>query len=131
MDDTRAVRRRTALGAIAAVGMAAVAGCDREGAGPTSWRGGAGPASEPATGSAAARPGQSGSASPPSATSAGSGARLPAEGVNGPRDKPRVALTFHGQGDPEMVKRLLAELESAQARVNLLAGCQLLHAVAA
>jgi peptidoglycan/xylan/chitin deacetylase (PgdA/CDA1 family) len=41
--------------------------------------------------------------------------------VHGPRDRPLVALTFHGQGDPALVSRLLAELEGAPARVTVLA----------
>jgi len=46
---------------------------------------------------------------------------LPAEVVSGPRDKPNVALTFHGQGDAAVIRRLLAELEQGGARVTVLA----------
>jgi peptidoglycan/xylan/chitin deacetylase (PgdA/CDA1 family) len=46
---------------------------------------------------------------------------LPAEVVNGPRDKPNVALTFHGQGPPAQVRQLLDALHSGGARVTVLA----------
>jgi peptidoglycan/xylan/chitin deacetylase (PgdA/CDA1 family) len=46
---------------------------------------------------------------------------LPAEVGTGPRDRPNVALTFHGQGDPKLVDQLLAELASGGARVTVLA----------
>ena len=41
--------------------------------------------------------------------------------MHGPRDRSAVALTFHGQGDPSVVARLLARLESGGARVTVLA----------
>ncbi|GAX51813.1 polysaccharide deacetylase family protein [Streptomyces olivochromogenes] len=47
--------------------------------------------------------------------------RQPAEITHGPRDRPRVALTFHGQGDPAVAKALLGEAEKAGARVTVLA----------
>ena len=46
---------------------------------------------------------------------------LPAEVVNGPRDKPNVALTFHGQGDATIVKQILHELSLGQAPATVLA----------
>ncbi|MEV4947180.1 polysaccharide deacetylase family protein [Streptomyces sp. NPDC053755] len=46
---------------------------------------------------------------------------LPDEIANGPRDRPRVALTFHGQGDPGIARALLTEAEKAGARVTVLA----------
>ncbi|WP_405857775.1 polysaccharide deacetylase family protein [Streptomyces sp. NBC_00090] len=46
---------------------------------------------------------------------------LPEEIVHGPRDRPRVALTFHGQGDPALARTLLAQAEEAGARVTVLA----------
>jgi peptidoglycan/xylan/chitin deacetylase (PgdA/CDA1 family) len=93
------MRRRTVLGAVPAM----LAGC-----------------SAPPTG---ARPGASPSSPSPSASRASPAVAdgLPAEIVNGPRDAPRVALTFHGQGEPALVKRLLAELGSGGARVTVLA----------
>ncbi|MFJ3904695.1 polysaccharide deacetylase family protein [Streptomyces sp. NPDC090025] len=46
---------------------------------------------------------------------------LPAEIAHGPRDRPRVALTFHGQGDPAIARTLLGQAERAGARVTVLA----------
>ncbi|MEN8650790.1 polysaccharide deacetylase family protein [Streptomyces sp. 21So2-11] len=46
---------------------------------------------------------------------------LPVQITHGPRDRPRVALTFHGQGDPATAKAVLAEAERAGARVTVLA----------
>jgi peptidoglycan/xylan/chitin deacetylase (PgdA/CDA1 family) len=66
-----------------------------------------GPATGSATGTATAAPTRSGP-SPP-------------EVVNGPRDRPNVALTFHGQGDPAQIGLLLDELERGDARVTVLA----------
>jgi peptidoglycan/xylan/chitin deacetylase (PgdA/CDA1 family) len=57
----------------------------------------------------------------PSAPPAPSAAALPAEIASGPRDAPRVALTFHGQGEPALVRKLLTELASGGARVTVLA----------
>lgn len=50
--------------------------------------------------------------------------RFPGQPVridHGPRDRPRVALTFHGQGDPAIARTVLAEAERAHARVTVLA----------
>ncbi|WP_306329619.1 polysaccharide deacetylase family protein, partial [Streptomyces venezuelae] len=44
-----------------------------------------------------------------------------AELAHGPRDRPRVALTFHGQGDPALARTLLGQAEKAGARVTVLA----------
>ena len=49
------------------------------------------------------------------------GATLPPEVVHGPRDRPAVALTFHGQGDPTVVTQLLSRLEARDVRVTVLA----------
>ncbi|MEU4799748.1 polysaccharide deacetylase family protein [Streptomyces sp. NPDC023327] len=46
---------------------------------------------------------------------------LPGQIEHGPRKRPEVALTFHGQGDPAIAKALLAEAERADARVTVLA----------
>ncbi len=46
---------------------------------------------------------------------------LPEQITHGPRDRPRVALTFHGQGDPATAEALLAEAERAGAKVTVLA----------
>ncbi|MFE2924860.1 polysaccharide deacetylase family protein [Streptomyces goshikiensis] len=45
----------------------------------------------------------------------------PVEIGHGPRDRPRVALTFHGNGDPAIAKAILAEAEKGGARVTVLA----------
>jgi peptidoglycan/xylan/chitin deacetylase (PgdA/CDA1 family) len=41
--------------------------------------------------------------------------------THGPRDKPAVALTFHGEGDEAQARALLDELERGGARVTVLA----------
>ncbi|MFF4033248.1 polysaccharide deacetylase family protein [Streptomyces sviceus] len=46
---------------------------------------------------------------------------LPAQLTHGPRDRPRVALTFHGGGDPATARALLTEAEKHGARVTVLA----------
>ncbi|MET7362493.1 polysaccharide deacetylase family protein [Streptomyces sp. NPDC005562] len=45
----------------------------------------------------------------------------PAQITHGPRTRPQVALTFHGQGDPAIAKALLTEAEKAGAKVTVLA----------
>ncbi|MFF8613242.1 polysaccharide deacetylase family protein [Streptomyces sp. NPDC015350] len=45
----------------------------------------------------------------------------PAQIDHGPRDRARVALTFHGQGDPAIARTLLAQAERARARITVLA----------
>ncbi|WP_216899160.1 polysaccharide deacetylase family protein, partial [Nocardia alni] len=40
---------------------------------------------------------------------------------NGPRDRPAVALTFHGQGSPQIADAVLTTAEQAGARVTVLA----------
>ncbi|MFH8804845.1 polysaccharide deacetylase family protein [Streptomyces sp. NPDC017936] len=47
--------------------------------------------------------------------------RQPAQITHGPRGRPRVALTFHGQGDPATARALLGEAERHGARVTVLA----------
>ncbi|NEA51098.1 polysaccharide deacetylase family protein, partial [Streptomyces sp. SID10815] len=44
-----------------------------------------------------------------------------AEIAHGPRDRPRVALTFHGQGDPALARALLTTAERHGARLTVLA----------
>ncbi|MFJ3666512.1 polysaccharide deacetylase family protein [Streptomyces sp. NPDC090106] len=74
-----------------------------------------------ATSGAAAHPApsSSGAASEPPAPR-----RLPGRAgqlIHGPRTRPRVALTFHGNGDPATAKALLTEAERHGARVTVLA----------
>ncbi|MBN0048922.1 polysaccharide deacetylase family protein [Streptomyces actuosus] len=47
--------------------------------------------------------------------------RAAAQITHGPRTRPRVALTFHGQGDPALARALLDEAERHGARVTVLA----------
>ncbi|MEU2132493.1 polysaccharide deacetylase family protein [Streptomyces sp. NPDC018352] len=61
---------------------------------------------------------------PPSPNPAPGPHRFPGRPVqidHGPRDRARVALTFHGQGDPAIARTVLAEAERAHARVTVLA----------
>ncbi|MHC5903493.1 polysaccharide deacetylase family protein [Streptomyces sp. S6] len=45
----------------------------------------------------------------------------PAQIAVGPRDRPQVALTFHGAGDPAIAKAVLGEVERAGGKVTVLA----------
>ncbi|MFZ0189139.1 MAG: polysaccharide deacetylase family protein [Streptosporangiaceae bacterium] len=79
-------------------------------------------ADEPSAGN---HPGSS-SAPPPTASPRGDASRQPRaqlgpQVVHGPRDRPQVALTFHGQGPLSMAEALLAEAERAGVRVSVLA----------
>ncbi|WP_369032475.1 MULTISPECIES: polysaccharide deacetylase family protein [Streptomyces] len=74
-----------------------------------------------ATGGAAAPP-----AAPASRTSTPAPApapllRYPAQILHGPRDRPRVALTFHGNGDPATAHALLSAAEEHGSRVTVFA----------
>ena len=99
---------RTAI--VAGAGLVGMAGCGSTSA-PRTARQSAGGRARPVTHTASASP--SASASP--------GVRLPPEVTHGPRNRAAVALTFHGQGDPRMGKRLLTELEAGGARITVLA----------
>jgi peptidoglycan/xylan/chitin deacetylase (PgdA/CDA1 family) len=46
---------------------------------------------------------------------------LPVEIVRGPASRAAVALTFHGQGNPLMVRQLLGEIESGGAQATIMA----------
>ncbi|MFF0017408.1 polysaccharide deacetylase family protein [Streptomyces sp. NPDC005374] len=96
--------RRTALraGAGLVAGGAFAAGCSAAGA-----------VAHPAPSS---RP-----SSPPAAPAPRRFPGRPAQLAHGPRTHPRVALTFHGQGDPAIARALLAEAERHHARVTVLA----------
>src|SRR5262249_11525405 len=99
--------RRSALRAAAAAAGLAATGC------------GTHEKSRPAV-VAPSAPGTAPESAPPG-SSAPSRVALPAEVVRGPADRPNVALTFHGQGDPALVRQLLAELSRGGARVTVLA----------
>ncbi|NUR44304.1 MAG: polysaccharide deacetylase family protein, partial [Streptomyces sp.] len=94
--------RRTVLRATA--GLAFTAGC--------------------ATHGAVAHPAPSRSAAPSAGPPAPGPRRLPglpAQLTHGPRDRPRVALTFHGNGDPATARALLSAAEAHGARITVLA----------
>ncbi|MEU4026954.1 polysaccharide deacetylase family protein [Streptomyces anulatus] len=101
--------RRDALGAGAgALAAALAAGCARsDGAG-----GAAGPAPAGTPAPAAPR-----AAAPAPHRFPG----LPFRIAHGPRDRPRVALTFDGRGAPDLARAALARCEQAGARVTVLA----------
>jgi peptidoglycan/xylan/chitin deacetylase (PgdA/CDA1 family) len=99
------MNRRQALAAAASALAAAAAGCDAA----TSPR-------------AASTPTASRSSAPPSPSAPPTlPASLPPEIGTGPLDRPLVALTFHGQGDANLVDRLLTELDAGGAHVTVLA----------
>lgn len=61
-------------------------------------------------------------AAPSASTAAATPApALPAQVEHGPRDRPRVALTFHGQGSPAEAEAVLAAAEKGGAKVTVLA----------
>lgn len=65
---------------------------------------------------------RSGPAPSPSATAPGAAPGAPAVEIqHGPRDRPRVALTFHGQGDAGIVSKLLDEFDRGGVKVTVLA----------
>ncbi|MFD7874780.1 polysaccharide deacetylase family protein [Streptomyces sp. NPDC059766] len=112
--------RRTALraGAGLVTGGTLAAGCATTGAAAHPA-----PASTTPTGAAPARPASARAATPVPAV-APAPRRLPgrpSELTHGPRTRPRVALTFHGQGDPAIARSLLTAAEKHGARLTVLA----------
>ncbi|MEW1610969.1 MULTISPECIES: polysaccharide deacetylase family protein [unclassified Streptomyces] len=101
------VRRRDALGAGAGLlTAAALAGCARRAGG----------------GVADGAPAPSSAYAPPAVPAAPR--RFPGQPVeiaHGPRDRPRVALTFEGRGDLDLARTALARIERAGVRVTVLA----------
>ncbi|KOG46545.1 polysaccharide deacetylase [Streptomyces virginiae] len=78
----------------------------------------------PATASSGPPPGAARPARPAQAAPAAAPRRFagqPVEIDHGPRDRPRVALTFHGNGDPAIARSVLAAAEKGGARVTVLA----------
>ncbi|WP_371501321.1 polysaccharide deacetylase family protein [Kitasatospora sp. NBC_00374] len=120
--DRRTVLRATArlAGLTAGSAMLTACGGERLGPGPVSPAARLGPAQPPATGppegptagpTAAANPLP---ALPPLA------AGTPAEVVTGPRTRPQLALTFHGQGDPAIAEAVLRTAEQHGTRLTVL-----------
>jgi peptidoglycan/xylan/chitin deacetylase (PgdA/CDA1 family) len=106
-----ALNRRILLrSTLAALGGAAAAGCtDEQGATPpssTATGQSVTPSAAPSRGSTAAKP-----------------ARRPAQDAveisHGPRSVPKVALTFHGNGDPALARTLLDQVEKAGVRISV------------
>ncbi|MEU2574060.1 polysaccharide deacetylase family protein [Streptomyces anulatus] len=115
--------RRDVLGAGAgALAAALAAGCARsDGAG-----GAAGPAAVTRPpGTAPVAPASSGAPAPAASRAAAPAPHrfpgLPFRIAHGPRDRPRVALTFDGRGAPDLARAALARCEQAGARVTVLA----------
>ncbi|MEU6011199.1 polysaccharide deacetylase family protein [Streptomyces sp. NPDC047453] len=104
--DRRGVLR---AGAGLVAGGALAAGCSSTGAAPS------------ATASSASSAESSPAGTPQAAPAPRPFPRQPAQITHGPRDRPRVALTFHGQGDPEIARSLLTEAEKHGARLTVLA----------
>jgi peptidoglycan/xylan/chitin deacetylase (PgdA/CDA1 family) len=102
---SRRMHRRDALRAVTAVTLGAVAGCDAAAQSPAR-----------STAPNSPEPYAAPSAVPVTVTPA-----LPGEVRHGPRDRPQVALTFHGQGDPGLATAVLAALETGGARATVLA----------
>jgi peptidoglycan/xylan/chitin deacetylase (PgdA/CDA1 family) len=108
---------RTAAGiTVVAAADALAAGCSGAGdheAGPAATAG----TSTPSTSSA-------GGSTPDAPASGGAGglpAHLPPEIMQGPGTSNTVALTFHGQGEPPIVRALLREIAAGGASVTVLA----------
>jgi peptidoglycan/xylan/chitin deacetylase (PgdA/CDA1 family) len=106
-----AMNRRILLrSTLAALGGAAAAGCtDEQGATPPS--------------STATGPSVTPSATPSPGPTAAKPTRRPAQKAveisHGPRSVPKVALTFHGNGDPALARTLLDQVEKAGARISV------------
>ncbi|MFD3868927.1 polysaccharide deacetylase family protein [Streptomyces sp. NPDC058623] len=105
--------RRAALRAGVATLAGLAAGCGTE---RTADRGPAPAAPPTASGAAPVKPAPAAPAPAPRRFAA-----QPVEIGHGPRDRPRVALTFHGNGDPAIARSVLAEAERGGARVTVLA----------
>jgi peptidoglycan/xylan/chitin deacetylase (PgdA/CDA1 family) len=122
---------RLAGAAATAATAAGLAGCTNTDTG-TGQAGGPPGGTPSSNGPRSNSPGSNGSgssaASSPTATaSPGDDASTPParplgpQVVHGPRNRPLVALTFHGQGPISIAEALLAEAEHAQAHVSVLA----------
>ncbi|MEV1044834.1 polysaccharide deacetylase family protein [Streptomyces sp. NPDC049916] len=112
------VRRREALGAGAGLlaATALTAGCGRASGGRAGSDGVPG-----ATGAASRALSSPGPRSPAGPAAPRRFPGQPAQIVHGPRDRPRIALTFDGHGDPDVARAALDRIEQAGARVTVLA----------
>lgn len=116
--DRRSLVRGLVTGVAAAAAGVVAAGC---GAGGGASRGGRPAAVEPSA-FGTPDPVRSAAAPHPGAPAVPSAAAvLPAEVSRAGTGRPEVALTFHGQGDPAGVERLLAVVERARVGVTVLA----------
>ncbi|MCP3816850.1 polysaccharide deacetylase family protein [Streptomyces sp. A3M-1-3] len=117
----RAIGRRDALraGAAAVVAGACATGCTADRAAPPGPSARAAPAEQQAAPRPEPRPEPRHESRPAPAPRAFPG--RPAQIEHGPRDRARVALTFHGGGDPATARSVLAVAERAGARVTVLA----------
>jgi peptidoglycan/xylan/chitin deacetylase (PgdA/CDA1 family) len=110
-----AVNRRTVLrSTLAALGGATAAGCadQPEATDPASTA-----PDQPVTPSGA--PSGARSSEPSAAVPTPAPQRDAIEIGHGPRSVPRVALTFHGNGDPALARKLLDQVEQAGARISV------------
>jgi len=107
----------TGLG-LAGLSVTALAGCSAGGSGTAAGSGGAGSSGRATPTAPAAGTGTAGTAS--SAASSASPPPGP-DLTHGPRDHPAVALTFHGAGDPAIVRDMLATVARAGAHLTVLA----------
>ncbi|WP_326587911.1 polysaccharide deacetylase family protein [Streptomyces sp. NBC_01294] len=98
----------------AAAGLTAACGPGRPAA-PPAARPSASPSAPPPGPARPARPSRAAAAVPRRF------AGQPVEIGHGPRDRPEVALTFHGNGEPAIARAVLAEAERGGARVTVLA----------
>ncbi|MEW2293910.1 polysaccharide deacetylase family protein [Streptomyces sp. NPDC006743] len=126
--DRRGVLR---AGAGLVAGGALAAGCASTGTAPHSAASDAPPGASASASTSTSASAGAGSGSSPTAAHTSAAPRAapaprsflgqPAQISHGPRDKPRVALTFHGQGDPALARTLLSAAEEHGARVTVLA----------
>lgn len=125
-DEPRGIPRRTLLRGAALAAAAAAAGCAPAGSSsptgrPTHVASASVPSTEPSP-PAPPSPAPSTAASAQAAPQPTPQPTGPAVEVgHGPRDKPLVALTFHGAGDRALGRALLKELADARVAVTVLA----------
>ncbi|WP_083977761.1 polysaccharide deacetylase family protein [Kitasatospora azatica] len=134
--DRRRILRTTAQLATLTAAGGLLAGCGQEAATGAGGPHGATPQPAAGTGTTALTPNMIPSATAtPSATPSPTptptpsltlpvlpplAAGTPPEVVNGPANRPQVALTFHGQGDPKLATALLDAAEQHGAKVTVL-----------